>query len=99
MRRTHLRGHNNILKRVLVHAGAFNLGLLIRSMLGVDTPRGLQGRLAAVMTTVLMLIAVTRRWAAMPSLRRVWTAMRDLVPSNTTLIVNSSAGATCTTES
>src|SRR5215204_2060218 len=99
MRRTHLRGHNNILKRVLVHAGAFNLGLLIRSMLGVSTPRGLQGRLAAVMTTVLMLIAVTRRWAAMPSLRRVCTAMRDLVPSNTTLIVNSSAGATCTTKS
>jgi transposase len=27
MRRTHLRGHSNILKRVLIHAGAFNLGL------------------------------------------------------------------------
>ena len=26
MRRTHLRGHQNILKRLLVHAGAFNLG-------------------------------------------------------------------------
>ena len=38
MRRTHLRGHENILKRLLVHATAFNLGLLICSMLGVGTP-------------------------------------------------------------
>src|SRR6266542_3788567 len=29
MRRTHLRGHTNILKRVLIHAGGFNLGLVI----------------------------------------------------------------------
>jgi hypothetical protein len=28
MRRTHLRGHTNILKRVLMHAAAFNLGLV-----------------------------------------------------------------------
>jgi transposase len=44
MRRTHLRGHANILKRLLVHAGAFNLGLLMRKMCGRGTPRGLQGR-------------------------------------------------------
>ena len=31
MRRTHLRGHQNILKRLLIHAGGFNLGLLICS--------------------------------------------------------------------
>ena len=50
MRRTHLRGHANILKRLLVHTGAFNLGLLMRSMIGIGTPRGLQGHLAAVLT-------------------------------------------------
>jgi transposase len=44
MRRTHLRGHANILKRLLVHAGAFNLGLLMRQAFGRGTPRGLQGR-------------------------------------------------------
>src|SRR5262249_24709608 len=43
-RRTHLRGHTNILKRLLVHAGAFNLGLLMRKLFGRGTPRGLQGR-------------------------------------------------------
>jgi len=44
LRRTHLRGHANILKRLLVHAGAFNLGLLMRTACGRGTPRGLQGR-------------------------------------------------------
>jgi len=43
-RRTHLRGHQNILKRLIVHAGAFNLGLLMRHAIGRGTPRGLQGR-------------------------------------------------------
>ena len=52
MRRTHLRGHANILKRLLVQTGACNLGLLMRTLLGVGTPRGLQGRLAAILTLV-----------------------------------------------
>jgi hypothetical protein len=46
MRRTHLRGHDNIRKRLLVHASAFNLGLLLRTMIGRGTPRGLQGLLS-----------------------------------------------------
>jgi transposase len=57
MRRTHLRGHDNILKRVLVHAGAFNLGLVMRSLIGVGTPRGLQGRLAARLAAFVALLA------------------------------------------
>lgn len=43
MRRTHLRGHPNILKRLLIHAAGCNLGLVMRTMFGVGTPRGLQG--------------------------------------------------------
>lgn len=43
MRRTHLRKHNNILKRLLVHVAGMNLGLLLRSVYGVGTPRSLQG--------------------------------------------------------
>ena len=43
MRRVHLRGHVNILKRVLLHACALNLGLLMRTLCGVGTPRSLQG--------------------------------------------------------
>ena len=48
MRRVHLRGHANIRKRLLIHAGGFNLGLLMRTLIGVGTPRGLQGRAAAL---------------------------------------------------
>jgi hypothetical protein len=49
MRRVHLRGHGNIRKRLLVHAGALNLGLLMRTLVSVGTPRGLQDRAAALL--------------------------------------------------
>jgi transposase len=52
MRRVHLRGHDNICKRLLVHAAALNLGLLMRTLFGVGTPRGLQGRAAALLATL-----------------------------------------------
>ena len=48
MRRAHLRGHTNILKRLLIHAAGFNLGLVMRTSIGVGTPRGLQGVLQAL---------------------------------------------------
>jgi transposase len=57
MRRVHLRGHTNILKRLLIHTGGFNLGLLMRHLIGVGTPRGLQGRLSAAVAALLVLIA------------------------------------------
>lgn len=47
MRRTHLRGHQNILKRLLIHVGGFNLGLVMRKLLGAGTPRELAGLRAA----------------------------------------------------
>ena len=47
MRRVHLRGQLNILKRLLIHAGGFNLGLAMRKLVGVGTPRGLKDLLIA----------------------------------------------------
>lgn len=47
LRRTHLRKHANIIKRYLVHVAAFNLGILMRKLFGVGTPRSLQDRLEA----------------------------------------------------
>ncbi len=44
MRRLHLRGRANIRKRLLVHACGFNLGVLMRSVTGIGTPRTLQGQ-------------------------------------------------------
>ena len=49
MRRVHLRGHPNIRKRLLVHVAGCNLGLLLRHLIGVGTPRSLQGRAAALL--------------------------------------------------
>lgn len=43
MRRTHLRQHDNISKRLLVHTAGFNLGLLMRKLHGVGKPRRRQG--------------------------------------------------------
>ncbi len=43
MRRVHLRGHDNILKRLLIHLCGFNLALVMRKHTGKGTPRGWQG--------------------------------------------------------
>ena len=56
MRLVHLRGHTNIRKRLLIQASGFNLGLLMRHLIGVGTPRALQGRLVAAMAALLVLI-------------------------------------------
>ncbi len=68
MRRLHLRRHDNILKRVLVQAAAANLGLLMRTLFGVGSPRSLQGRrgllraLASAFTAVLVALLALWRW-------------------------------------
>jgi transposase len=65
MRRTHLRGHTNILKRLLVHLAGFNLSLLLRRALGFGTARGLQNALSAFLRHLGFLW--TRCW------RSTWT--------------------------
>ena len=64
MRRTHLRGHTNILKRLLIHVGGFNLGLLLRTLTGIGTPRSLQGRLAAAIAVFVTLWTQLNDWWA-----------------------------------
>lgn len=66
MRRTHLRGHPKILKRLLIHAAGFNLGLLLRKILGRGTPRGLADRLAALSADILALLRHLARPVAAP---------------------------------
>jgi transposase len=55
MRRCHLRGRDNILKRQLVHVGAFNLSLILRKLLGAGTPRELRNRNSALVLLALFL--------------------------------------------
>ena len=39
MRRTWLRGRENVHKRYLIHVAGFNLGILMRALFGCGTPR------------------------------------------------------------
>ena len=64
MRRTHLRGHQNILKRLLIHVGAFNLSLIFRSLLGSGTPRELKNRQSSLLFALFLLL---RRYSAFTS--------------------------------
>ncbi len=48
MRRTHLKGHENIRKRLLIHVAGFNLSLLLRRDLGGGTARGFQSLSASI---------------------------------------------------
>src|ERR1039457_6035494 len=57
MRRCHLRGRDNILKRQLVHVGAFNLSLVLRQLLGAGTPRELRNRLGTRILQVFLLFS------------------------------------------
>jgi transposase len=53
MRRCTLRGHENILKRLLIHIGAFNISLVLRKMLGAGKPRELKNRTARLLLRLL----------------------------------------------
>lgn len=54
LRRWHLRGRENILKRQLIHGGAFNLSLILRKLLGAGTPRELRNRFASLILRLFL---------------------------------------------
>src|SRR5206468_8278912 len=67
LRRAHVGGHENVLKRLLVHAGAFNLRLWMRTALRRGHPTQPQGRvtaLGALLSTLWTFIydTMTARW-------------------------------------
>lgn len=65
-RRTRLRGRENVHKRYLMQAAAFNLGLVMRKLLGHGTPRALAGaaeRLFALIASALVLL-----WGALDTM-------------------------------
>src|SRR6202140_607735 len=52
MRRTWLRGRENVHKRYLVHVASYNLGILMRALLGAGTPK----EVAAIRNAVVCII-------------------------------------------
>jgi transposase len=61
MRRCHLRGHENILKRQLAHVSAFNLSLVMRQLLGAGTPRELNNRATRFVLRIFRLLTGQNR--------------------------------------
>lgn len=78
MRRVHLRGGDNILKRVLIHAGGFNLGLVLRKMFGVGKPRQWQGAVSACFAALICCFGAA--WPAIRAVGRVASKNSQLLP-------------------
>lgn len=82
LRRTYLRHHKNILKRLLIHVAGFNLGLLMRKLTGIGKPRVLQGAgglLLCLITAILGLwvglVSCFSRYASSPRCRLSQSAL------------------------
>jgi transposase len=73
MRRVHLRGRENILKRLVIHGAAFNLSLVMRKVLGAGKPREFQSLKAQ------LFIALRRVW------RRFFVPIPAFPPAQPTL--------------
>ncbi len=82
MRRLHLRGRDNVAKRVLVHAAGFNLGLLVRIKYGMPKPRNGPGAArAAGLAAVGRVVAACRSAvAAVSRVGRIGSGLRLIQP-------------------
>jgi transposase len=77
MRRVYLRGRINILKRMLIHVGGFDLGLVMRKLIGKGTPRGLQGAFLRLFAPVFVLwMIVLNVWRSLDESGRKNRAFR-----------------------
>ena len=56
MRRLHVRGRDNVAKRVLLQAAAFNLALILRSITRAGTPRGLADLTQPLLRALLLVL-------------------------------------------
>ncbi len=70
MRRLYLRGRDNIAKRVLIHAAAFNVGLMMRVKYGLRKPRSGSGVVRA------LILAMVRRLRPLAAVLRTIGALR-----------------------
>src|SRR5450631_85539 len=71
LRRMYVRGTDNVLKRVLVQAAAFNIGLLLRRLSGWGKPRQAPGRWICIQALLAAIFAIPAAYSAVSgSLRR-----------------------------
>lgn len=79
MRRVHLRGKDNIAKRAVIHAAAFNLSLILRQMLRVGTARQAADHFAALCFVLLQLTQAVHKdlWSSGPLRLPVRTSLEE----------------------
>lgn len=82
MRRVHLRGRENILKRLLLHGAGFNLSLILRKALGVGKPRQLQELCWQLFRHLRRVFAGIGGWQRAPT--RLRSALRRKVAGSVT---------------
>src|SRR5579885_2859478 len=85
MRRTHLRKHNNILKRQLIHVAGFNLSLIFRKLLGAGTPRELNNLGQRLLLFILALFTQRQDHhplSGRPHARRQGIRLANAMPSH-----------------
>src|SRR6202167_3635443 len=85
LRRCHLRGRDNILKRQLVHVGAFNLSLILRQLLGAGTPRQMSNRSSQLVLSLLLLLGYGNGQQRCRSCRISASAVQYVATSRTRL--------------
>ena len=71
LRELTVTGQANVKKRVLVQAAAFNLGLVMRKLIGAGTPKWLVAAFAAVLAAILTNIRVVNAAAAAKEHRNI----------------------------
>jgi transposase len=88
-RRTWLTGIENVQKRYLISAAAHNLGLLMRSLFRMGTPRGLQqfktDLEGAVLSVYLAWVVAGRLWSRLAALVTSPTCLRNSPTRETSL--------------
>ncbi len=79
MRRVHLRGKDNIAKRAVIHAAAFNLSLILRQILRVGTARQAADHFAALCFVLLQLTQAVHKdlWSSGPLRLPVRTSLEE----------------------
>ncbi len=81
--RVHVRGRREVSKKIQLHVAAANLGVILRRLTGVGTPRSLQGRLAAALSPLLVVLLTLIRTIFRP--RRTLRATLAPSPSPATM--------------
>jgi len=81
-RRTWLRGLDKVRKRYLLQVVARNLGLILRKLFGIGTPKTLQDLCGLVWALQLVITTLWSRWCASTTMTRVpRTWLRKLIPA------------------